>query len=257
MKQLVVLSAIFAIGTVATEAAVIQMNRFSNTDHNSPVTDTQYPAKGWVSTDGGASTNASAVYDVSTFVTNDVALSHPLAYTVTGLDIDGVGGANDKIVVKFTVTGVGGNLQTSWGNSEPNNAGWLSAGDLTLDADGEYVQFDYVSMSVDLNGGTGNGSGTFNGFSAVEIGAFEGGDTAVANGITLAYSSGSKTIDLTPGGLDSNLQVIYDSAQGSTGAGYRAADWSFEVEAIPEPASMGLIMAFGGAIFFIRRKLTM
>ncbi len=260
MKKLVLATAILAIGAVVAQAAVIEMNRFSNSDHSSP-DQGSFPATGWVSTDGGTTTNATAVYDVSTFITDDVASPQPLAYTVTGLDIDGVGGENDQIVVNFIVSGVGGNLQTKWdtsGTPQPGAAGWLSAGGVTLNVSGEYVQFDFASLSVDLNGGTGNGSGTFDGFSEAGIGAFNSvGETAVANGLALEYvADGSKVIDLTGGGLDSNLQVIYDTSLGAVGA-WRPEAWSFQVTAIPEPATLGLVMAFGGGILFIRRKLMM
>ncbi len=234
MKKLLLFAAILAMGTSMAQADVtINLNKFSNTDHASPGADGAYPVTGWISTDGGSTTNGSAVYDVSTFIADNVAPPQPLTYTVTGLDIDGVGGENDQIVVSFTISGVGGNLQTVWdsGAGVPKNAGWISAGGNTLDADGEYVQFDFASLSVDLNGGTDNGSGTFDGFSEIGIGAFTvAGEVAVANGLTVALDDGlGKTIDLTGGGLDSNLQVIYDTAQGSVGGGYRPEAWSFQV----------------------------
>jgi hypothetical protein len=254
MKKVLLITAILALGAVAAQATVIELNRFSNTDHSSPGFDGSFPATGWISTDGGSTTNATAVYDVSTFVADDVASPAPLAYTVTGLDIDGVGGANDQVVVNFTVNTDGQNLQTVWSGTEPQNAGWLSSGGTTLNANGEYVQFDFASMSVDLNGGTGNGSGTFDGFSAVSFGSFTvAGEVGVANGLTLALADG-KDLDLTAGGLDSNLQMVYDTAQGSVGGGYRPEAWSFQVTVIPEPATLGMVLVIGAGLLFIRKR---
>ena len=213
----------------------IQFNRFSNTDHSSPGSDGSYPATGWISTDGGATPNASAVYDVSTFIADNVVPPQPLAYTVTGLNIDGEGGDNDQVVINFSVSTDGQNLQTVWSGTEPQNAGWLSSGGTTLNANGEYVQFDFTSLSIDLNGGTGNGFGTFDGFSAVSFGSFTvAGEVGVANGLTQAIADG-KELDLSDGGLDSNLQVIYDTTQGSVGGGYRPEGWSFQISTSGDP----------------------
>ena len=259
MKKSTLALVVVAACAVSVQAAVIDVYRMSNTDLSSPGSDGLYPNWGWISTDGGATTNASAVFDVSTFVADDVAPPQPLAYTITGLDIDGAGGANDAIVVSFTVSTDGQNLQTIWdaGLGVPKNAGWLSSGGNTLNADGEYVQLDFASMSVDLNGGMGNGSGSFNGFSAVRFGSFAAaGEVGVANGLIQDLDTQGKDLDLTAGGLDPNVKMIYDAAQGSVGNGYRPESWSFQVTVIPEPGTLGLVALFGGVLLCRRRRRT-
>jgi len=215
----------------------IQFNRFSNTDLSSVGAGGTYSAEGWISTDGGSSPNASAVYDVSTFIVENSTAPQPLTYTVTGLNIDGDGGDNDRVVINFSVSTDGQLLRTVWdaATSTPKNAGWLSSGGTTLNANGEYVQFDFTSLSIDLNGGTGNGHGSFDGFSHVGFGSFTvAGEVSVANGLTQALTAG-KDLDLTGGGLDANLQVIYDTAQGSVGGGYRPEVWSFQISTSGDP----------------------
>lgn len=245
-----------------TQAAMITLNNFSNTDRNSP--STGFANNGTVSgTDGSVDGDASAgdgssgatIFDVSTFVADDVASPAALAYTVTGLNIDGVGGFNDSFVINFTVSTDGQNLQTNWSGTEPQNAGWLSSGGNTLNSNGELVQFDFSSISVNLNGGSDNGVGSWLGFTGGSIGAFAAGEIAIVNGNLHEFDVDGNPFDLTAGGNDNNLQVLRDTNAGASGS-YRPESWSFQVEVnvVPEPSSAALLGLGGLALILRRRK---
>lgn len=196
----------------------------------------------------------------TTLVTDNTAPPQALAVTVSGLNVDGIGGDNDSVVLAFTVTTDGQNIQTS-GTTQ---AGWLSSGGVTLNANGEFVQVDYAGMSVDLNGLAGSGNGTsgesFLGFTGVGLGSWAANHVAVVNGISQAYVDGTadKHIALPN---DPSIKSWFDTAA-NTGAALDSAgswrpenfDFQFEVNTIPEPTSLGLMAALGGAIFFIRRR---
>lgn len=79
-----------------------------------------------------------------------------------------------------------------------------------------------------------------------------------ANDTTAATVADSS--NLTTSGFELNVGNPYTGGQAYQANG-TGADWDFEFEAvtnsIPEPATMGLFAAFGGAVFFVRRKLMM
>lgn len=235
---------------------IINLDALSNTDWASPTTNPAYVNNAVVSVDGvvvgnragsppavGDGSNT-ATLDVSTFILDDVSQPAPLGYTVEGLDIDGIGGNNDSIVLMLSVSTDGQNIQTVSNATEPRNAGWLSSGGATLNADGEYIQFDFTSLVVNLNEGSNNGTGTFDGFTAVRIGGFGAGDIGLANGIVRSFDDGDlPLIDLTSGGPDSSLRMSF--VDGTTSGTFRPDYFSLQVTAgaavIPEPASLALL----------------
>ena len=186
-----------------------------------------------------------ATIDVSTFLDDGDGggSGAPLAYTVSGLDLDGVGGFNDSFVLTFAVTSTSGGISTPGGSSDPLSGGLpTNAGDLrlvnagALNNPGEFIEFAYSDLSVNLNGGIDNGVGTFDGFSGAQMGSWGGSDVARVN--TTNYAIGSFPtgfIDLTPGGLDAGLRVE-DSGTG----GYDLFSWDVQVTAIPEPSMLAL-----------------
>ena len=100
---------VVALASVTASAAVINLDALSNTDWASPTTNPDFYSIAVVSVggvvvgdragrpvvDGGDGSNT-ATLDVSTFILDDVSPPALLAYTVGGLDIDGVGGNNDS-----------------------------------------------------------------------------------------------------------------------------------------------------------------
>lgn len=265
-----VLPALFLATLTGSQAAVINLDALSNTDWASPTTNLAFVNNTIVSLDSvvvgdragspsvGDGSNT-ATLDVSTFILDNVAQPATLAYTVGGLNLDGSGGNNDSFVVTLTVTTDGQNIQTLVnGAPEPRNAGWLSSGGNaaagnTLNTDGEYIQFDFASLIVNLNGGTDNGFGVFDGFTAVRIGAFQTGEIARVNGIMVNFDTEGPIVDLTPGGLDSSVQISFDSASGSLGT-YRPDNFGLQVSIIPEPSSVALLGLGCVALLSRRRK---
>jgi hypothetical protein len=273
MKYTKTMACLGLIASVSTaQAAIISLNSFSNTDHASTGTQGNGNVSGTggsVDGDASAGSTDATVFDVSTFVVDNSASSTGnLAYTVSGLDIDGSGGFNDSFVISFTVSGDGQNLQTKWNadDSAPENAGWLSSGGDLLNAAAEYLQIDYNSITVNLNGGSGNGTGTWLGFTAAGVGGFSGSEVAVFNGITLDNSvDTSKSFDFTGadvaydigGGNTNDASLLADrrTAAGGSG-GWRPESWSFQVDvtAVPEPSAAALLGLAGLALILRRRK---
>lgn len=261
MKNSLILTSLLIASLPGSHAAVINLDALSNTDWASPTTNAAFVNNTVVSLDSvvvgnragspsaGDGSNT-ATLDVSTFILDDVAQPANLAYTVGGLDLDGSGGNNDSFVVTLVVSTDGQNIRTLDNGSEPRNAGWLSSGGTTLNADGEFIQFDFLSLSVNLNGGTGNGSGSFDGFTAARVGAFGAGDIARVNGTNVINGTDSALVDLTPEGLDSNLRFSFETAAGTAGT-YRPDHFSIQLSVVPEPSSITLL---GLSSFLLLRR---
>ncbi|NWK55808.1 sulfatase-like hydrolase/transferase [Verrucomicrobiaceae bacterium N1E253] len=157
-------------------------------------------------------------------------------FTISGLDLNNSGGSNDSVAINFRVTG-SGNLQTN-----TSGTGWLSPGGTSLNGNGDEMTVTYESMSVNLDGGTGNGSGSFSGFSAITMGNWDNvNDTATINGEQFSYSgTTNETLPLTDT-TQSSLSFSYTTADGDSGA-WRPLGSHFTIEvnsappASPEPA---------------------
>jgi len=251
------------------QAAVVTVSDASNTDWDSPTTNASFVNNAEIRNDGtlvgnraGNGTTNTATYDVSDFIADGDSSGSTLQYTFGGLDIDGIGGFNDQVVINFTVTGhstLTTLMDTTPDPDVPRNAGWLSSGGQRLDANGDFTQLDFSTMSVNLNGGSGNGSGTFGGFSEVELGSFNtSGDIAVVNSSSYAFDSVGNIIDLSPGGNDSSLNVSWvDGTSATPGGtpGYRIDNFSFEFTAVPEPGSLALFSSgIALSILMLRRR---
>ncbi len=252
------------VGACASaQAATISLNGFSNTDHGSTGTMNGTVSGDGVDGDASAGSTGSTVFAVSNDIRNGDSSPQTLEYTVSGLNIDGVGGFNDSFVIQFTVTTDGQNFNVLQDSSDlPKNAGWLSSGETSLNANGEYVQFQFAAMTVNLNGGTNNGTGAWLGFTSASVGSWGSNDVATFNGISRAYNSDdSKVFDLTAGGNDNSLIADFDTAANTEGTldaagAWRPEAWSFQVEvnAVPEPSSTALIGLGGFALILRRRK---
>lgn len=221
-----------------------------------------------VSVSGAANSTAQGSSDFGTFSTalaglvgDNTSPPQTLTHTVSGLTIDGHGLANDSVVLNFTITTDGQNIQTS-GTSA---AGWFSSGATTLNGNGEFVQIDYASMTVTLSGGGATATESFIGFTGVSFGSWAAGHTATANGLSITFDDqivdDNRFLDLSGGGADPSLKTLFDTAA-NNGSGTDAAgswrpegwDFQFEVTAVPEPSSTALIGLGGLALILRRRK---
>lgn len=187
----------------------------------------------------------------SILVGNNTVSGQPQQFIITGLNLNG--SADDSVVINFTVTtaGVGSTIQTS----ETTSTGWLAGGSgNTMKTDGENLKISLASISVNIDGGTGNGIGTFKGFTGVKMGNWQalGADIATINGEQFTSVAAAETLVLTDQTSDS-MEFTFTAADGDLG------DWrplgtnfSIEASAIPEPSSMALL-GLGGLALILRR----
>lgn len=208
------------------------------------------------STTAGAATFGSVL--TTTLIADNSTSPQNMVITVSALNIDGSGGDNDSVTLTFTATTDGQNIQTS-GTAA---AGWLSSGGTTLNADGEFVQMSFTSMSVDLNGGTGNGNGisgeSFTGFTALDLGSWGAGHLAyvVLDSGTVQVDQASNASGDVTFAASQSVRTTFDTSQTTPSAGsYRPTnyDFDFEVNLVPEP-STALLGAFGLLALLRRRR---
>lgn len=265
----ILLTAVAGMSCTSAGAVVINLDGLSNTDWASPTDNPSDPTRynsAVVTVDSvvvgnraGAPTvgdgSNTATLDVSDFLTDGEGdpLGATLAYTVGGLDLDGVGGANDSFVLSFTVTASSGGIGTPGfsvtdvPDDEPLNQGYLNLNTGgNINESGEFIEFAFSSLSVNLNGGTGNGSGTFDGFAGVTLLNTTGTTNAKINGVN--QPAGTSVVDLTPGGLDAGLRM----EDGGAGRFY-AGTWDVQVTVVPEPSSLALL-SLGGLCVLRRRR---
>lgn len=237
MKKIVLTTAILAIGAVAAQAGMFT-NDIAGVANN---------------VNGADATVGTAL--TTTLITDNTAPPQTLVVTLSDLNLDDTGGlANDSIALTFTATGDGQNLQTSGTGA----AGWLSSGGTTLNADGEFVAFTYTSMTITADDMTGV-SASFLGFTEVTMGSWAGGHISDVNGTAYPYIDGvqNKFIELAN---VASVTTGYFTTSGSAGS-FRPENYNFQIEIdapvdnIPEPATLGMVAAFGGAILFIRRRV--
>ncbi len=239
MKKLVLTTAILAIGAVAAQADV-----FIN------------DITGVANASNKGSAEVGTVVTTKLIVDNDPS-GTTMIVTLSDLNLDDQGGlANDSIALTFTATTDGGTLQTSGSTA----AGWLSSGGNTMNL-GSYVEFAYTSAAITADDLTGI-SVDFLGFTSLQMGSWGNGNSAIVNGVAYSTSDGveNKNIDLTTDGNTLNLTHV--KTEGNSG-GTRPENYDLQLEItapvtnIPEPATLGMVAAFGGAVLFIRRRLMM
>lgn len=240
-----------------SNATTVVLDRLSNTDWDSPDTGGGFVNQATVSVDGfqvADRTNTNGVdLQLTQFISENSSTNpETMIWSITGLDLDGVGGNNDGFTVALTVTNHGELFRTIWSGTEPQNSGWLSSGGTTLNANGEFISFTFSSLSINLNGGTGNGAGTFDGFSSARVGSFGAGENAVVNGTAYAFDVYGNDIDLMAGGPDAQLNYTYSTADGATG-NWRPEAWGIQISVVPEPSGSALI-GLTGLGFILRRR---
>ena len=248
---------LLTLGISTSGAKEITLDALSNTDWASPSDIPSDPTRrnnAVITQDSvvvGDRAGAPVVGDGSNTATLDVSdflqdgegnpSGATLAYTVGGLDLDGTGGFNDSFVLSFTVTASSGGIGTPGTfapeadpDNEPVNQGYLNlftGGN--INASDEFINIQFSSLVVNLNGGTGNGSGTFDGFSGVHLLNMTGTSVPKINGVNTA--AGVADVDLTPGGLDSGLLMEW----GGAGRFY-AGTWDVQVTIPAQPSALTL-----------------
>jgi sialate O-acetylesterase len=170
--------------------------------------------------------------DVGTFAQTLAIISkttgwQPFQYTITDLDLNGVGGANDSVVINLQADAKRVDIRTTYGP--------MSDAGATCNASGEGIDVEFVSMVVNLDGGTGNGTGTFEGFSGVTLGKFEViGESATVNGSVYTAQDTNFTERIS---LANDVAIDYAFASGG-GSRLESFDFQIDVEVISEPAEL-------------------
>lgn len=195
-----------------------------------------------IAIDSAANSTARGTSDQGTFSTiladliaDNSAPPGTLAHTITGLTLDETGGANDSIRIEFTVT-TGGNQNIQTSGTTQN--GWLSPGSTTLNSNGDWIQLSPSLVRVDLNGGTGNGFGSFAGFTQVQLGSWAADHIATVNGILFEKPSAGAGYLTLPN--DPNLKALFDTAANTGTAkdcvgSWRPEGWSFQISTSGDP----------------------
>lgn len=158
------------------------------------------------------------------FVVNGSPSGSPITYNISGLTIDSTGVGNDSIDITFTVTT--GGLPIRAGRSNATPFGWLSESVGWLNAPGRLIRVDFSNLSVNLNGGTGNGSGEFLGFTSLSLQEWDANDEqALINGVLKSVLRG----DTNPFPIANENYVSVEYVAGAEAATFRVNNWDFQV----------------------------
>ncbi|VGO22667.1 hypothetical protein [Pontiella sulfatireligans] len=177
-----------------------------------------------------------------------------ITYTLTGVDLTAEGGtANETIEFVLSLSAVdtsdGGRAVSIWSADANNNS--LNVADTTTP--GSTDQNDIVGGEV-LGASVAFGGGTTFDTAKLDL------DITVANlsvfrddTASFIYEGGTNTQTTT---RDFSLSGTSFDLVADSG-GFRLANLDYEITVIPEPATLGLIGAFGVSVLFIRRRLSM
>ena len=167
--------------------------------------------------------NQPGTSDLGTFtqtlaVINRTTGWQPLQYTITGLDLNGVGGTNDSVVLNLRADAKRVDIRTGLGP--------MADAGSTCNASGEGIDVEFVSMVVNIDGGTNNGTATFEGFTGVTLGKFEViGETATVNDSVVTAQDTNDTERI---GLTNDAAIDYAFASGG-GSQLKSFDFQIEV----------------------------
>lgn len=169
--------------------------------------------------------------------------SESFSYTISGLTLDASGTADDSVDVGFTISSTGGNVNIiGWQGSVSVGGAWMSADDVLTIA--------YSAMSVNLNGGTNNGSGEFLGISSYKINGWGAGEEASVNGDNISFDGGDpNTYSFSPTTESVAFAFVAD---GPDPGAFRFDSFSFAFS-VPEPSS-SVLGALAGLSLLLRRQ---
>lgn len=199
---------------------------------------------------GVASSGTSSI--VSAFSDN-VAASGQIVYSISGLSLDGIGVSNDTVTVTVSVTG----FDASTNNVQilRANKGRISYGDdkLRITDVGDQINFTSIAVTdVSLNGSTDA--------------AWTADSTAAYTGINLGGVSSTYTRADVNGVEYANIATnpvsfycdIPDATYINTElleGKYRVDVFDFQVNAIPEPNTIGMLSMSAVGLIALRRRL--
>jgi hypothetical protein len=223
-----------------------------------------------------ASANAEVIINLSELDTDSSfttslgtagAVSNPLGstsathtFTVSGLDVAEDSTANDTVTFSYDVASVGGNIAKITTYESYGVDGTADPAENEIDP-GEGLTFDNLTATIVFGDATTDtlvvDNAAFTGFMTRWPG---GGDVAgtsltTVDDIAIAWDEGAQD----GGGNDtytftseqSDFKVV---SSAGNGFGVDSIGATFTLSVIPEPATLGLVAAFGGAVLFIRRR---
>lgn len=177
-----------------------------------------------------------------------------LGVTWSGLNLDGIGGANDSITFDYIVTTSRDNFATTL-DTRAGTAGWGVDGYNIATTD-DLFRLSLANVAVSDDAG---GSIVFDGFSQMNVRVNTlGTDMSVnVNGGTAVDIVNAAVGDFYAINFDLNTVATLGVPSFTDGnVRFTASDLQFSYT-IPEPATMGLVAAMGGGLLFIRRRFMM
>lgn len=203
---------------------------------------------------GGAGAGVTSVYSTTGI---DGLASSTFTITLSNLDLDGVGAADDTASFTFGIAATGGSPNeiddngSQWGVSG-NGAGRLNGP--------ETLTFSFDGSSITLgNGSTYTGLVEFIGFNGIDFNQFTNDGSAPDDSASLAFGGGLPSATLTDAsntfGADSGDMTIGVASADSPNDGFKVQSLRvrFGLEQIPEPSS-SMLVALSGLSLVLRRR---
>lgn len=198
-----------------------------------------------------AGTGSSGTIVVTTQFNDNAAPTGTLVYTISDLDLDGSGGANDSVQVAIGISGTstsGSNLRTRNGRIS------FGSNNNRVVVIGDQIDFQNITVTnVSLNGSTdaawtAASSGVFTAFF---LGGTQGANTSAdINGIVFNFDTGQNN-SITPAG-SALIELVNDNPPTDSAGRFRVDNFSYQLNVVPEP-SVALLSGFG-ILGLLRRR---